>query len=313
MNWLESILNKNEKLAVGLISGTSMDGIDASLVKISGHGSNTQIEIIDFICEQYSPQLKSNLENLATGFSLEKLSSLNFMIGKEFADAASMIIKKNGFDNKEIDFIGSHGQTVFHNPPSLNNEISSTLQIGEIDVICEETGITTIGDFRTKDLASGGEGAPFIPYLDFVLFNKLNKSIVAQNIGGIANCSLINSDWNDLIAFDSGPGNSLMDSVVFLTTKGERRFDNGGELASRGSINEKLLEKLLKIPYLKLPLPKSTGKELFGFSMAEELLDFSKKEGINLNDLLCTLVEFTCETIVSSYERFIFPVHKVEE
>lgn len=313
MNWLDSIISKKNKLAVGLISGTSMDGIDTALLKISGCSIDTEIEIIDFLCPRYSTRSKNALENIETNFSIQKLSDLNFAIGKEFSNAASEIIKKNGFKNSQIDFIGSHGQTVFHKPPSLNNNVTSTLQIGEIDVICEETGITTVGDFRTKDLASGGEAAPFIPYFDFVCFSKLGKNIIAQNIGGIANCTLVTSDWNDLIAFDSGPGNSLLDSVIHLATDGEKSFDNNGELASKGSVNEKLLQQLLQNPYFKLSPPKSTGKELFGIKMSKDILQVPKKEKIKINDLLCTLVEFTSETIVSSYENFIFPYHKVEE
>lgn len=313
MNWLNSILSKEEKLAVGLISGTSMDGIDACLLRIRGIGTDTKFEVIDFLCEKYSVESKRVLENIENDFDVQLLSDLNFIIGKEFASTASRIIEKNGFENSEIDFIGTHGQTVFHNPPSLKNNVSSTLQIGEVDVICEETGITTVGDFRTKDIASGGEAAPFIPYLDFVSFSKLGRNVIAQNIGGIANCTLVTSDWNDLIAFDTGPGNSLLDSVVYVETGGKKNFDDNGELASKGSVNKKLLKNLLENSYFKLSPPKSTGKEFFGLSMAKELLEFSKNPGIKLEDILCTLVEYTSETIVSSYEKFIFPYHEAEE
>lgn len=313
MNWLDKILSKDEKMAVGLISGTSMDGIDSALVKIKGSGLDTEVKNIDFLCLNFSPESKKLLKSIESSFSFQKLSDLNFMVGSEFAKAAEILISANNFKNHDIDFIGSHGQTINHNPPSLKNELSSTFQIGEIDVICEQTGITTVGDFRKKDIASGGEGAPFIPYADFILFRNLEKNVVAQNIGGIANCTLVASKWDDIVAFDSGPGNSLLDSFISMATEGEKSFDKDGELASKGNLNNKIFNKLLEHPFFKLPPPKSTGKELFGLSMAKEILDFSKNQGIKLEDVLYTLVELTSETIVSSYEKFIFPYHKVEE
>lgn len=313
MNWLNSIICKEKKLAIGLMSGTSMDGIDAAIVKIKGSGLEIEIELVDFICDDYSPETEKLLKGLDSHYSFEKLSDLNFVIGKEFSVVAENIIKKNNYKNPDIDFIGSHGQTVYHNPPSLKNNFSSTFQIGESDVISEQTGITTIGDFRKKDVASGGEGAPFIPYVDFILFRKLEKNVIAQNIGGIANCTFVSSSWNNVIAYDSGPGNSLIDSVINIATNGEKKIDKEGDLASKGSVNNKLLNKLLNHPYFSLPLPKSTGKELFGVNMAREIYSVSQREGIKIADLLCTLVEFTVESIALSYEKFIFPSYEVDE
>ncbi|MGB3729063.1 MAG: anhydro-N-acetylmuramic acid kinase, partial [Thermodesulfobacteriota bacterium] len=164
---LKSLIDKNEKLVIGLMSGTSKDGIDAALVKLEGNGLNTQIELVKFICFEYQADVRSSLDNLAQGCTLKELSDLNFLIGDEFAKAALSVIDQAGISISDIDLIGSHGQTVFHNPPSYKDGTPSTLQIGEIDVIAEKTGVTTVGDFRTRDIAAGGEAAPLVPYLDY--------------------------------------------------------------------------------------------------------------------------------------------------
>ncbi|NIP30538.1 MAG: anhydro-N-acetylmuramic acid kinase [Candidatus Dadabacteria bacterium] len=313
MNWLDLIVSKKEKFVIGLMSGTSMDGIDAVLIKITGSGQKTEVEIISFNTFDYSKEIKKKLEYINNNFNLKTISDLNFLIGKEFANAALNIIELSGVKKSEIDLIGSHGQTVFHNPPSNNDQAISTLQIGELDIICQKTGITTVGDFRTRDMAANGEGAPLIPYIDYILFNKLDKNIIAQNIGGIANCTFVNQYIEDMIAFDNGPGNSLIDSVMFLVSNGDRNFDKDSEESLKGEVCVDLLKDMLKDPYYEKPPPKSTGKEYFGLQKANELYDLTRKGSIKLNDLLATLVELTAETISNSYEKFIFPYHEVEE
>ncbi|HVY55266.1 MAG TPA: anhydro-N-acetylmuramic acid kinase [Thermodesulfobacteriota bacterium] len=310
---LRSLTDKKEKFVVGLISGTSMDGIDAALLKISGNGTGTRIELVNFICVPYQENLRQGLEALWKDSTPADISRLDFLIGAAFADAALKVINGSGIGPDRVDLIGSHGQTVYHNPPSRNLGIPSTLQLGELDVIAETTGITTVGDFRTRDIAAGGEGAPLVPYPDYLLFHKPGEVRIAQNIGGIANATVIPGRLEDVTAFDTGPGNMLMDRVINISTGGKKRFDEDGEYASRGEADDKLLKELLSDPYFVMPPPKSTGEELFGTERAEALVLRVNKGRIPLIDLMATLIELTVKSISLSYERFIFPHHDVNE
>ena len=289
-----------------------MDGIDAALVRICGCGEETEVQVEEFICREYSDTARGLLLS-QDSLDAASVSDLNFLLGREFADSVFDLLRKAGIVTDEVDLVGTHGQTVFHNPPSLGGGVSSTLQLGEADVICEATGITTVGDFRTRDVAAGGEGAPLIPYVDHLLFGKTGKNVVAQNIGGISNCTLVTGNLGELFAFDTGPGNSLIDSVVRLCSGGERTFDEDGAIAKQGSVRKDILRRLMKNPYLDMNPPKSTGRELFGERMARELFALVEQGSVSLPDLLRTLVEFTVSSIVLAYRRFIFPRAEVEE
>ena len=289
-----------------------MDGIDAALVRVSGSGENTEVRIEDFICREYSDAAREFL--LSPGsLNAGSLSDLNFLLGQEFAAAVFDLLRKASLKATDVDLVGTHGQTVFHNPPSLGGTVSSTLQLGEADVICEATGITTVGDFRTRDVAAGGEGAPLMPYVDYLLFSETGKNVIAQNIGGISNCTLVTGKSGELLAFDTGPGNSLIDSVVRLASGGEKSFDEDGEMARRGSVKEELLRSLMKNPYFDIEPPKSTGRELFGEEMVTRLFPLVEKKDVSFADLLRTLVEFTVCSIVSAYEKFVYPRADVRE
>ncbi len=313
MNWLEPILNKQERLVVGLMSGTSMDGIDAALVRIKGHGLETRLDVIKFICIPYESSLLKRLEDVSSGGSTRDVSELNFLVGEAFAEAALAVIKEAGFSTDDVDLIGSHGQTIFHNSPSSRNGVASTLQIGELDVIAERTGVTTIGDFRPRDIAAGGEGAPLVPYVDFILFRRKGKVSIAQNIGGIANSTVITERIDDIIAFDNGPGNLLMNSVMNIASGGRNKHDEDGKVASLGVVKKDLLKKLLSDPYFNRLPPKSTGAEIFGNARAKGLYALVKKKEITLHDLMATLLTLTVESIALSYEKFILPKWSVEE
>jgi len=310
---IKSLIDKTDKLVIGLMSGTSKDGIDAALVKLQGSGLDTKIELIKFICVEYGADVRSRLDNLAKECTLKEISELNFIIGDEFAKAALDVIKEAGVNPSDVDLIGSHGQTVFHNPPSYKDGTPSTLQIGEIDVIAEKTGITTVGDFRTRDIAAGGEAAPLVPYLDYLLFRKPGKVSIAQNIGGIANATVVTEDMDDVEAFDTGPGNMLMDGIIRLATDGRQQYDRNGQLASAGKVNKELLDKLLSDPYYSEPPPKSTGEELFGKEMAGELYSLVDCKMLSLEDMMATLLTLTVESIVSSYQDYIFPNRRISE
>ncbi len=310
---LESLINKKDKLVVGLMSGTSKDGIDAALVRLNGSGFDTDIELLNFISTPYKEDVRVSLDKLVQECSLKNISDLNFIIGDEFAAAALRVIDEAGLNPSDVDLIGSHGQTVFHNPPSYDDGRASTLQIGEIDVIAEKTGITTVGDFRTRDIAAGGEAAPLVPFLDYLLFRKKDNVLIAQNIGGIANATVVTEDVDDVIAFDTGPGNMLMDKIIQLSSGGKKKYDKDGKLASSGEVNLELLERLLADPYYSNPPPKSTGEELFGFEMTTALYSSVDSEMLSLQDMMATLLSLTVESIVSSYKDYIFPNWDIDE
>jgi len=312
MNWLESIINKNERMIIGLMSGTSMDGIDTALVKIKGRGFDTKIELVEFSSYPYEARVRFALQEIHN-LSAIKLSDLNFVVGEAFSDATISIIEKAGLTPDEIDLVGSHGQTVYHNPPSKESEFSSTLQIGEADVIAEKTGITTIADFRTRDMALGGEGAPLVPYVDYLLFREEDKVKIALNIGGIANSTLVTTNLEEVFAYDSGPGNILIDELVRIHTHGKENYDNNGMLASSGEVEYKILYNLLNNDYYKVPPPKTTGREKYSRNEAEKLYKLVENKSYNLDVIISTLVQFTVDTIYNSYEDFIFSKWKVDE
>ena len=312
MNWLESILTKNERMVIGLMSGTSMDGIDTALVRISGNGLDTKIELVDFATYPYESRVRFALQEI-NNLSAIKLSDLNFLVGEAFSDATISIIEKAGLKPEEIDLIGSHGQTVYHNPPSMKSEFSSTLQIGEADVIAENTGITTIADFRTRDIALGGEGAPLVPYVDYLLFRETDKVKIALNIGGISNSTLITTNLDDVLAYDSGPGNMLIDDVMRIHTHDKENFDKDGKIACSGEVDYKILYHLLNNDYYKESPPKTTGREMFGREEAERLYKLVENKSIKLSVLISTLVQLTVDTICNSYEDFIFSKWKIDE
>ena len=310
---LKSLIDKKDRLVVGLMSGTSKDGVDAALVKLRGSGFDTKIELLKFISVPYNEDVRATLDKLSTECTLKDISDLNCIVGDEFASAALRVIDEASLSTTDVDLIGSHGQTVFHNPPSYDDGRPSTLQIGEIDVIAEKTGIMTVGDFRTRDIAAGGEAAPLVPFLDYLLFTSKDKVRIAQNIGGIANATVVTQNVDDVIAFDTGPGNMLMDRIIHLASGGEKKFDRGGKLASAGEVNEELLERLLEDPYYLEPPPKSTGEELFGAEMANALYSYVYNDMITLEDMMVTLVKLTVESIVQSYKNFIFPKWDISE
>lgn len=313
MNWLDSIVRKKERLVVGLMSGTSIDGVDAALVRIKGSGMETEVELIEFLCMPYSPAIVKRLGEIESSGTIRDVCELNFLIGNAFSKAALEVIKKAGLSVGEVDLIGSHGQTVYHNPPSYGKGIPSTLQLGEADVIAECTGITTVADFRTRDVAAGGEGAPLVSYVDYILFREPGSVRIAQNIGGIANATVITERVEDVLAFDTGPGNALMDGLLIAATGGRKRYDREGKIASKGRVNRELLKKLLEHPYFVKPLPKSTGREVFGMQKVGQLYKMVKSGRVLLEDMMRTLLEFTVESIALSYEQFVFSRWRVKE
>lgn len=317
-NRLQTIVSKPEKLAIGLMSGTSMDGVDAALVKILSHEADTRIELIDFITFSYPNGLKRKLLEISTPgkSSVDEICRYNVVLGEVFAEAVKVLIRESSISSNEVDFIGSHGQTVHHLPKADNlfdYSITSTLQLGEPSLIAKRTGILTVADFRPADMAMGGQGAPLVPYLDFVLFRSIEKNRALLNIGGIANLTVLkkNCSLNDVVAFDAGPGNMVIDFL--MTELFSKPFDKNGERASSARASPELLDFSLKDPYFKRPPPKSTGREEFGVDFCLRFLDEAKRLNLEAGDIICTATELTVQSIVKALRQFVTPQVAIDE
>lgn len=319
MSRLAELQCKDKLSIIGLMAGTSLDGIDAALVTIEGSGEQTKLSIIDFLTLPYSRELKNFIlknSNPDTA-KIDELARLNFLLGEAFAEAAIAVAEKAGKKLEEIDLIGSHGQTVHHLPQKarfFGKDIASTMQIGEPSVIAHRTGIITIADFRPADIAAGGEGAPLIPFVDKILFTHDTLCTIALNIGGIANVTFLPpksvNDEIERVAFDTGPGNMISDLLIRRFTNGERHHDEGGGTALAGTPDKTLLERMLDHPFLEKHPPKSTGREEFGEEYADWLMRAGEK--LKFEDIIATAAAFTAETIASAIEKHLDPLHPAD-
>lgn len=300
---------KEERLVLGLSSGTSADGIDAALVRIRGSGLEIEVEPVAGRTYPYPEPVRESVLRLTNGRTAD-VCRMNFAIGEIFATSALALISEAGLTPEQVDLIGSHGQTVHHIPRGARTT-PSTLQIGEPDVIAEKTRIPVIADFRTRDVAAGGEGAPLVPYVDYLLFRRENAAVAMQNIGGIANVTLLGTSLEDVVAFDTGPGNMPLDHVVRILTRGRETYDRGGKHAARGRIDENLLAKLLTHPFLAKPPPRSTGREAFGEDWVMGVLEGKGNDSVV--DVLATMTLFVATTIARAYEEHLFPRAAVRE
>ncbi|MGI6148924.1 MAG: anhydro-N-acetylmuramic acid kinase [Limnochordia bacterium] len=290
-----------ERLAVGLMSGTSVDGIDAALVRLN-LDSPLGFSLEEFITIPYTAEERAAILSLCEPgrASVSEICAMNFRLGELFASAVLELLRKAGISPEKVEVIGSHGQTIWHIPGE------ATLQIGEPAVIANRTGILTVADFRPADIAVGGQGAPLVPYLDEILFGTSRETTAVQNIGGIGNVTVVggNADQVPWIAFDTGPGNMIIDAVMSAITGGAARFDQDGEMAAKGQVQESLLQELMRHPYFEEKPPKSTGRELFGREFSERLLQESR---CSPEDLVATVTAFTAESIADQYRRFVLP------
>ncbi len=306
-------------LIIGLISGTSADGIDAALVDIEQGENGLKFNLISFKTYRYPEKVRRMIMNVSSGedVKMEELFRLHFLIGDLFASAALRIVKDSGIDIRDVALIGSHGQTLCHYPSKgrgIFKNTRVTFQAGELSVIAERTGIITIGDFRIADMAAGGQGAPLSPYFHYEFFKNSLKNIAVQNFGGIGNVTFIsvNSSLYDVIAFDTGPGNALLDSVIYQLSRGRKRMDRDGRIAVKGKVNDELLHILMNHPFLKKRPPKSTSREEFGGVFLKNILTWSGRRMIDLSDLLATLVAFTVRSVEYHYRKFL-PWDRIDE
>ena len=315
---LEEIRQKAEILAIGLMSGTSADGIDVALVKVRGAGFDTQLELQAFDVLRFSPAVRQRILAAmgSSGPGNKELCLLSSYLGELFAHACHHIAKKANVPMEEVDLIGLHGQTLYHHPKreSLPGfSVAGTMQIGSAAIVAERTGRLVVSDFRSRDMACGGQGAPLAPYLDFVLYHHRSRGRIAVNIGGIANVTAIPSDTSleAVIAFDAGPGNCLMDLAASRFTKGALACDAGGRMAQAGKINLSLLETLLKHPFFAQAPPKSADKGIFGAEFLDQAL--SSHPGLPPNDVAATLAALTVRSIQSALMEHVLQRVRYEE
>lgn len=296
-------------IAIGLMSGTSLDGVDAALVKIE----NNQFNLLKFITLYYDENFKAKIfRNLNDETArLSEICSLNFELGYKFVEAIDKLLQDTNYRYHDISFVASHGQTIWHNPQYNNGNIRSTLQIGEPSVITYHTNIPTISNFRTMDVAAGGEGAPLVPMSEFMLFRSESEDIILQNIGGISNLTYLpkRCTIDDVIAFDTGPGNIMID--YFVNKYFEIPFDEGGKIALSGTVIRELLDALKKDEFIKRTPPKSTGREQYNQSYMENLVRKYQLSKYNKADIITTISEFTVYGITYNYLKFIKKFDKV--
>lgn len=295
------------------MSGTSADGIDAALIRLGEFDEGLTLDVIGFETAAFPAGLRQRLMEVSDAKTgrIDELSRLHFELGERFARAALVVADSAGLSMKEIDLIGSHGQTVLHLPEREDRfgvETGATLQIGDPSVIAQRTGVVTVGDFRTADVARGGQGAPLVPYVDYLLFRHPEKNRALLNLGGIANLTVLPADPKpgNVMAFDTGPANMLIDAVARAEL--ERDMDEDGSVARCGKPAENLVADVLAMPYFERPPPKSTGRELFGDRCASDLVRAGREAGLSSEDLLATATEITVRSIEDACRRFVTPV-----
>jgi len=302
---------------VGLMSGTSTDGIDAALVRLHGRGRGYRVGRVRFQTVPFDPQLRRRLLAAAGGDAIAagRLSQLNVDMGEALARTVLHLAREAHQALDGIDVIGSHGHTIFHGPPGVVRGTPSTWQIGEPAVIAARTGITTIADFRPADVAHGGQGAPLVPYVHWLLFRHPRRGRVINNIGGIAHPTFLPAGGgvDDIVAFDCGPGNMLIDAVTTRLTDGRLRFDRDGALARAGHVDSVLLRGLMRHPFLRRIPPKSTGREEFGAPVVERLLAHARRRRLRPPDIVATTTAFTAHALRDAYRRYLLPRGHVDE
>ncbi len=290
------------------MSGTSVDGITVALMEITGTGEGVQIDLLGYRTYVYDVEVRKRVFNLfnPSAGTVQDVCEMNYVVGEAFGEAANHLMDDLGVSRDKVDIIGSHGQTIWHQPDAVavsGYGAKSTLQIGEPAVISEKTGLPVVSDFRKADMAVGGEGAPLIPYLDYVMHRDPVENRVLQNIGGISNLTYLRAgvSHRDVIAFDTGPGNMIIDALVERYTGAS--YDADGVFASRGVADKRLLEELLSHQYYTQRPPKTTGREVFGDVYSEKVA--AKADELNLcpEDVVATVTKLTVETIINAYKQ----------
>jgi anhydro-N-acetylmuramic acid kinase len=313
-------MSEKPMLVLGMMSGTSADGIDVALARISGAPPNLNAELLGHTSVKFPEALRKEIFRVAEQHSITagELSQLNFRLGEVFADASIAACRRFRVPPKRISLIGSHGQTIFHQGqpvPCFGSRTASTLQIGEQSVIAARTEITAVGDFRPADIALGGQGAPLVPYVDYLLYRHAKLGRVALNLGGIANITVLPRGCKpqQVLAFDTGPANMLIDALVVHFTSGRLRYDKNAGLATQGRSLPALLNDLMRDPYLKVVPPKSTGREYYGHAYVKKVLALGRRHRAKPNDLIRAATIFTALSVVDALNRFVLPKTKIDQ
>jgi anhydro-N-acetylmuramic acid kinase len=307
-------------LVLGLMSGTSADAIDVALARISGAPPNVSPKLVNRTSINFPKAIRTEILRVAEQqpITAGELSQLNFRLGEVFADAALTACKRFRITAKKIALIGSHGQTIFHQGqpvPYLGSPTASTLQIGEPSIIAARTGVTTVADFRPADIALGGQGAPLVPYADYLLYRHPTMGRVSLNLGGIANITVLPAAAkpSQIFAFDTGPANMLIDALVSHFTHGRQRYDKDATIAQAGRAIPAFLDELMKDPYLKIAPPKSTGREYYGRAYLKTLLSLARRHQAKPADTIRAATIFTALSVVDALHRFVLPKHKIHQ
>jgi anhydro-N-acetylmuramic acid kinase len=305
---LARIASKKSRVIIGLMSGTSLDGLDVAVCKISGYGKSTNVTLSKFDTVPYDEETKKSILGVFAKpqVNFQHLCELNAWIGSLHGNVVLGCLKKWKMKPSAVDIIASHGQTVFHSPKSVTQgaQIDSTFQAGDGDHVAVTTGITTFSDFRQKHIAAGGEGAPLAVYGDYLLFSKKGEDRIMLNIGGIGNFTYLpaSADSSKVFVTDTGPGNTLIDQAVRQHRPG-LYFDRDSNIARGGKVHDPLLNELLDDLFFQLPFPKTTGPELFNMTYVQRALERADATSLSLEDLLATLTRFSAETISSAIRK----------
>jgi anhydro-N-acetylmuramic acid kinase len=297
---------------LGLMSGTSVDGIDAVVAEIEGEGTGLQVRQIGFVTAAYPEEVRREILEVARGAprNAEQICRLDHAVGDAFARAGLLALEAGGLTRDQLDLVGSHGQTIFHDP-----ERRITWQIGEPTRIAAALGVPVVADFRRADLAEGGHGAPLVPLFDALVLRSAERGRALLNVGGISNVTVLpaGSGTEGVFAFDTGPGNVLIDEFLRHATHGRLSLDEDGRLAAQGRVDEELLDGFLEHPYFYEKPPKSTGREVFGAGFVALTLGEWGRSGERLEDMVATLTEFTVQSIVGSVREYVLPRAEVHE
>lgn len=326
LDHLNAITRKPVRRVVGIMSGTSVDGIDTALTEIEGSGASSRVRLLAFRTWDFPPEIRTRVFRLfdPAQARVDQICNLDFILGELFARAVLRLLSDVGIPPEEVDLIGTAGQTIWHDPEPIRIDpgvdwidepivTRSTFAIGESAVLAERTGITTVGDLRVRDVAAGGHGAPLIAYADWVLLRDETIGRCVQNIGGIGNVTWLPpaSTIDDVIAFDTGPGNMIIDALVEVATAGQQSFDRDGLIARRGRVNPRILEGWLEDPYFRRKPPKSTGREHFGAQFVRRAI--TEAQGVSIEDLIATATALTAASIANAYDTFLRPLGQIDE
>jgi anhydro-N-acetylmuramic acid kinase len=313
-------MTRNSMLVLGIMSGTSADAIDVALAHISGAAPHLKAKLLKHTSIKFPSPLRKEILRVAEqqAISAGGLSQLNFRLGEAFAEAALTACRRFRIAPKKIALIGSHGQTIFHEGRPvqyLGRPTACTLQIGEPSILAARTGITTVADFRPADIAQGGQGAPLVPYADYLLYRHEKFGRLSLNLGGIANITVIpaGAEPGQILAFDTGPANMLIDALVAHFTHNRQRYDKDACLAQQGRANPALLNELMRDPYLKLAPPKSTGREYYGRTYLHKFLAAGRHHKAKPNDLIRAATIFTALSVVDALNRFVLPKTEIHQ